>query len=444
MPRSGRLRAGTESESPEPQRRVCILGASVATGNMGVSALATSVVALLLCSRRNTSVSFCIGSQTSDSESVRLGGNDRTNVKVVNFRMSPRARLNEHIVCIVLLAVLWRMLPAQTVRRRILAANRCIRELWNADWVGDINGGDSFSDIYGIDRFLVGVAPSIVCVLLGKRLVLLPQTYGPYRSWLARWVARRVLVHAAVILARDEESADSARRMLPRPARARVAFCPDVALALASVEPSGTWATPPIPSERDGLVIGINVSGLLWHGGYTGRNMFGLTLDYRQFVRKLVAAVMADGNRVVLVPHNYGEHGDVNNDLDACQTVYDELHGPGGCRLHLVTHEKDQSELKGIIGQFDFFIGSRMHSCIAALSAGVPAVAVAYSSKFEGVFATLGVRDMVVDGRNATTEQAIAGILSAIAARIEVCARLGSSVASAKLRLLACFQQLLA
>ena len=47
--------------------------------------------------------------------------------------------------------------------------------------------------------------------------------------------------------------------------------------------------------------------------------------------------------------------------------------------------------MKYLIGQCDFFVGSRMHSCIAAVSQCVPAVSIAYSDKFIGVMATLGL-----------------------------------------------------
>ncbi|MFV2038145.1 MAG: polysaccharide pyruvyl transferase family protein, partial [Paracoccaceae bacterium] len=45
---------------------------------------------------------------------------------------------------------------------------------------------------------------------------------------------------------------------------------------------------------------------------------------------------------------------------------------------------------KSYIAGMDFFIGARMHACIAAFSSGVPVVAMAYSRKFAGVFETLG------------------------------------------------------
>ena len=39
----------------------------------------------------------------------------------------------------------------------------------------------------------------------------------------------------------------------------------------------------------DGPVrVGLNISGLLMNGGYTGKNMFGLAADYPAVIREIV------------------------------------------------------------------------------------------------------------------------------------------------------------
>lgn len=78
----------------------------------------------------------------------------------------------------------------------------------------------------------------------------------------------------------------------------------------------------------------------------------------------------------------------------------------------MITGEYDQFEIKGIIGCFDFFIGSRMHACIAAISQKVPTAAVAYSKKFNGVFESIGLGHMVVDARLLDMDEAINRIIT--------------------------------
>lgn len=49
-------------------------------------------------------------------------------------------------------------------------------------------------------------------------------------------------------------------------------------------------------------------------------------------------------------------------------------------RFNVVSNEYTPQELKGLIGQFDIFLGDRTHALISALSMGVPCCAMAYRS----------------------------------------------------------------
>lgn len=56
--------------------------------------------------------------------------------------------------------------------------------------------------------------------------------------------------------------------------------------------------------------IGINVSGLLWNGGYTGHNEFGLKCDYKEYTIELIKELLSSGNFMVhLIAHVYMESG---------------------------------------------------------------------------------------------------------------------------------------
>jgi polysaccharide pyruvyl transferase WcaK-like protein len=75
--------------------------------------------------------------------------------------------------------------------------------------------------------------------------------------------------------------------------------------------------------------------------------------------------------------------------------------GAGG-NVILAPRFDSPSEAKSYIAGMDFFMGARMHACIAALSSGVPVVPMAYSRKFKGLFGALGY-DYTVE---CTTESA--------------------------------------
>jgi len=66
-----------------------------------------------------------------------------------------------------------------------------------------------------------------------------------------------------------------------------------------------------------------------------------------------------------------------------------------------------------VIGLCGFFVGSRMHACIAALSQNIPAVAVAYSDKFLGVLETIGIPTLAADARKLDRAAILSLVLNA-------------------------------
>jgi polysaccharide pyruvyl transferase WcaK-like protein len=308
--------------------------------------------------------------------------------------------------------------------------------------VGDIRGGDSFSDIYGMERFLTGFLMAWSVILVKGSMVQYPQTYGPYRSKLAKLLAGYLLKESNVIMARDETSRRVAQDLTGN--RKDVILCPDVAFVLDALPPQSLAVNPPAEGiEIPAGVIGLNVNGLMYNGGYTRDNMFGLKLDYPRMLPVLIEKLLeVHEGELWFVPHAFAESGNVESDPDACMKVRESLPEQLRSRTRIISAEYDCHELKWIIGQLDFFIGSRMHSCIAALSQGVPCVGIAYSRKFEGVFHTVGMEEWVIDGRSLTEEEAVLRILSLYLKRVEVRQGLKASAQEAAKRLRETFEGL--
>jgi colanic acid/amylovoran biosynthesis protein len=126
------------------------------------------------------------------------------------------------------------------------------------------------------------------------------------------------------------------------------------------------------------------------------------------FTERLVKFFLNQINvRVLIVPHTFGPLGSTHSDYTVCSKIFKAFEGKSSSHLHMITKEYNQSEVKGAIGYCNFFIGSRMHSCIAALSQGIPTAGISYSGKFLGVFDTIGAANMVIDARSIGLESAI-------------------------------------
>lgn len=426
------------------QFRACLMGAPFNTNNRGVSALAYSLVRLIKEMIPDAKISFFMGSPERTNDVLHLADKDVA-IDVINYRLSPRARIQEHLFFLLCMACLVRITPSDWLRRKIISSNSRLRDLHECNLIGDIHGGDSFSDIYGLRDFIMGIIPIVVIILLGKKLVLFPQTYGPYSSWLSRAIAGWIIRRASVVLSRELESISFVNTMLGRTINdSQIAFCPDVAFTLPAVPPSKIEIYPPTEIRAGEKIVGININGLMFHGGYTGKNMFGLKFEYKTFVLNLIKKMMNETtSRIFLIPHTYSKTENKYSDNEAARQVYETLKDQYVNRLYMVTADYNQFEVKGIIGLCDFFIGSRMHACIAAISQGVPTAAVAYSKKFHGVFEGVGLGKMVVDARSVNLDEAIQRIVDLYQNRETERISITQKIDAAKKKVKETFRQLL-
>jgi len=108
-----------------------------------------------------------------------------------------------------------------------------------------------------------------------------------------------------------------------------------------------------------------------------------------------------------LIPHTYAEADDVESDNAAIEELMNHFDPSLRARMVSLDGAYSAQELKWIIGRCEMFMGGRMHSCIAALSQGVPCIGVAYSKKFAGVFGSVGMGDWVIDARRVALDDAL-------------------------------------
>ena len=255
--------------------------------------------------------------------------------------------------------------------------------LINADFVLDIGQGDSFADIYGDIRFQKIDRIHKLARIFNKPYCLLPQTIGPFTNDIIKKKAMSSISKASLCMARDKQSLDYVTKNVPQ--QKNVCECIDVAFFL----PYET-----IKQDANYVHVGINISALLWNGGYTRNNQFGLKCEYQVLVRQLIDYFLNKENvKVHLVPHVVGAERSIENDYAVSYDLWREYNHPN---LILAPLALGPIEIKSYIAGLDFFMGARMHATIGAFSAGVPVVPMAYSRKFNGLFLdTLSYNHMV-------------------------------------------------
>lgn len=379
--------------------KICLLGVSFDTNNMGVNALTVGSITAAL--RQFPDAEISILDYAKEPREIPFAYHGKTlSIPLVNMRFSKKFYLRNNIARLIAVVLATKLIPSRALRLKALRRNPWLRHIEGADVIACISGGDSFSDIYGLERFFYTSLPLILVLLMGKELVFLPQTIGPFQNRMVTTIARWILRRAEIVYSRDHRGTRTTEALLNLNGNSNKAkLCYDVGFVLEPQTPESVECVR-LPQERDprAHVVGLNVSGLLYAGGYSHKNMFGLMPDYRRLVLHLIDFFVSEKGAVVLLtPHVFGTCGE--SDSPACEELYEDLKGKYQGRLGLVRGSYNQSEIKHIIGRCDFFVGSRMHACIAAVSQNVPAVSIAYSDKFIGVMETVGIEDLVADAR---------------------------------------------
>lgn len=272
-----------------------------------------------------------------------------------------------------------------------------IRTLSECDFIFDVTMGDSFSDIYSESFCNYLIKHKRLAELLCKSYVLLPQTYGPFSSVSACEKAKKVFDKADRIYCRDEMSQ---KLLLEKFHINNSILSSDMAFILPYDKKAYQF------SEK--MKIGINVSGLLYKGGFYSENQFGLVLEYPELVDHLIST-LSSSYEVHIIPHvidlNENAHDD---DYKTCKMLHEKYPA-----TILAPPFDTPIQAKSYISNMDIFIGSRMHSTIASFSSGVITIPISYSRKFEGLFGSLNY-PYVINAKEETTESAFNRVMDYI------------------------------
>jgi len=245
---------------------------------------------------------------------------------------------------------------------------------------------------------------------------------GPFASHVHDDV-QDILARSAHVWARDTTSAGIARSF----GRDDVRVCPDIAFCL----PAQTHGDRGHARAR----VGINVSGLLWS---TSRDVlahrYGIEHCYAELMTQIVRSLLTEGSDVSieLMPHVIADGNGAESDVRAACALRDALPCAERSRITIAPAPISAMDAKATISGFDYFLGTRMHSCIAALSSGIPTCAIAYSDKTAGVFETIGCANAVFDPRVDDPQAITTGITEAWRGRAALAHHLARAIPQAQ------------
>ena len=279
-------------------------------------------------------------------------------------------------------------------------------EYFKLNYILCIGEGDSFSDTYGKKRFRSIDSQHRVARLLSKKYLLLPQTIGPFVNTRIKTSAKKSIEKAQIVFARDKQSLNY---VYENTNQTKAFESIDVAFFM--------------PYERkkfssEFIHIGLNISALLWNGGYTRNNQFNLKCDYQKLIHNVIDYFLSIPNiKIHIISHVMALNSNVENDYEISYQLVNEYTNDN---IILAPFFLTPISAKSYISGLDFFAGARMHSTIAAFSSGVPVFPMAYSRKFNGLFADTLEYNHIGDMLNQETDDILKQMIEAFHVRNEL------------------------
>lgn len=289
-----------------------------------------------------------------------------------------------------------------------------IEEVMNADLVIDFSGdiwGDN-ANFLGANRFLIGLYKDRIAQLLGKKVVMLAGSPGPFGDETTKAFAKEVFENFDLVTNREPSS-----RSLMEKEGFNTTRLADLACPAFLFEPAPT-------SEIEGL---LQSGGLL----QDDKPLVGFVLcgwnfttgpfdkwprednDYQEFAEAIEFLIGELGTRVCLVSHANGftvpappfqlTHG---RDYPVIKQLQSVLAGRGVTDdVFSLDGIYKTWETKTIIGSFDMLVSGRVHAAVAGLSQSVPTVVIDYghepkAHKLRGFAKVAGMQNYVADPAN--------------------------------------------
>jgi len=283
--------------------------------------------------------------------------------------------------------ILWRM-SRGLFRRDLLNLEKKL-PLFQYDLFVDVSG-DCFNDDWGIRHLLFYLSSLLDGLILKKSLVFYGESIGPFTTLIGKYLARYMLRRAKLIMVREEISRDILQKL-----GIRAILTGEPAFALESL--LNAEMEKQISDFRGtGKLVGISLAQqaiLISSRQSNSKKQKNLNSYIDTMTQTVNYLIEEKGAKVVLVPHVCGPG--IADDRIIQSKVLAKIKNKE--KVLNITEDYEAEELKGIIGRCWMFIGTRMHANVAALSSGVPTIAIRCEHKAQGIMRQAGLERYVVD-----------------------------------------------
>jgi colanic acid/amylovoran biosynthesis protein len=231
-----------------------------------------------------------------------------------------------------------------------------------------------------------------VGLLLNKPTYLFSQSVGPFGNRFQGYLTAKVLNRVDLIFAREDFTVETLKKIGVRDAIVRKA-----------VDAAFLFQTDTKQVMKDFLAAkGLDFSKPLV--GITVKRFLSKPQQdfYEHEMAQFIDWLSKQNMQPVIIPQVTSKlHND--DDRDVGVRIGQLLNSRQGCLI--IEDDLNHFQAKGIYENMDWFVGTRMHSCIFSLTAYVPIIAIEYEYKTGGIMKALGLYDWVIKMADVTFDR---------------------------------------
>ena len=333
--------------------------------------------------------------------------------KKYGVQVVPRDTILHWVLTRPLISRLWRLRHCLTEKKRHMkgdvrlwiSAHKHYRAAFQrADCVINLNGITFVGD--GSRSWLISLADR-TCSIYSKRyekpFCRFIQSYGPMEDRRVRMIARREFRRLPFIMARGELSATYCREIN---GDTPVYSYPDVAITLSCADRA--WLNDYLTTYHleIGKYIVLSPSAVI--ASMPAKKDSSLGFRHIDFYAGIAEHYLSSGKHILFVPHMTSPDQE-ECDRHVCTQVLHRIRNRGHAhsQCDVLKNELDCHQMKSLISGAELAIVSRYHALVAALSTGVPAVAIGWNDKYKDILKFYGSDECCVDARRGEPESSI-------------------------------------
>jgi colanic acid/amylovoran biosynthesis protein len=268
---------------------------------------------------------------------------------------------------------------SETIGRLILPRNKIssLEVIKNSDVIYGCGGGYLHDSTYS---FLPPLLELKYAQKHQKKVVLMGQTIGPFRTKIGRFFAKKIINDCTKLLVREEWSEEYLTKEL-NISNELIELIPDLAFSLEKInEEAATVLLRKEGVDTNRPIVGMTVRD--WH--FPGFSNADEKLEnYLLSITKLINYLTESLNyQVILFPQVISPDAE-DDDRNTSRKIFEKVIRKEN--VFAFVNDYDPTQLKGMISMCRVFIGTRMHSNIFALGSRVPTIAISYLPKTDGI-----------------------------------------------------------